>query len=213
VRQLFRLSLEALFYWALVHLENASRSIDWLVNAFLDQATPSPGTPTAQGWLASLSPSGAGPTELITAISQSFDAPGGGAVARAIATGLAFCLTGSAQDEAHAERNDRLPLSRARQEADARLHGPVPDFIRHVLESWVLAQHTYWSVGRGLADARARGRILLRLRVILDEGGWTITPGASRGNPPRPTLDRLQTAMTLATECGLFEQAQININI
>jgi hypothetical protein len=42
----------------------------------------------------------------------------------------------------------------------------------HVLESRVLAQHSYWSVGRGLADARARGRILLRLKIILDEGGW-----------------------------------------
>ena len=75
-----------------------------------------------------------------------------------------------------------------------------------MLESWVLAQHAYWSVGRGLADARARGKVLLRLRIILDEGGWTLTPGAPRGSAPRPTPDRLQTAITLATECGLFNQ-------
>jgi hypothetical protein len=98
-------------------------------------------------------------------------------------------------------------LSRAREEADARADGTVQEFVRHVLESWVLAQHAYWSVGRGLADARARGKILLRLRIILDEGGWTLTPGAPRGSAPRPTPDRLQTAITLATECGLFDQS------
>jgi hypothetical protein len=79
------------------------------------------------------------------------------------------------------------------------------DFVRHVFESWVLAQHVYWSVGRGLADARAQGKTLLRLRVILNEGGWTLAPGASRGSAPRPTPDRLQTMVSLALECGLFK--------
>jgi hypothetical protein len=32
----------------------------------------------------------------------------------------------------------------------------------------------------GLADARAGEKTLLRLRVILDEGGWTLTRGAFR---------------------------------
>jgi hypothetical protein len=35
-------------------------------------------------------------------------------------------------------------------EADARADALVTDFICHVLESWLLAQHTYWSIGRGL---------------------------------------------------------------
>jgi hypothetical protein len=76
--------------------------------------------------------------------------------------------------------------------------------MRHVLESWVLAQHAYWSVGRGLADARAGGKTLLRLRVILDEGGWTLTP-VKLGRPPAPTPDRLQTMISLLKECGLLE--------
>jgi hypothetical protein len=46
--------------------------------------------------------------------------------------------------------------------------------------------------------------MLLRLRIILDEGGWTLTPGAPVGARPRPTPDRLQTALTLARECGLL---------
>jgi len=78
------------------------------------------------------------------------------------------------------------------------------DCIRHVLESWVLAQHVYWSVGRGLADARAQGKTLLRLKVVLDEGGWAPAPGVSAGSVPLPTADRLQTMVSLASECGLF---------
>ena len=76
-------------------------------------------------------------------------------------------------------------------------------FVRHLLESWVLAQHVYWSVGRGLADARARGKTILRLKVVLEEGGWTLAPGASFMAPPVPTRDRLQTALSLATEAVL----------
>jgi hypothetical protein len=206
VRQLFRFSLEAFFFWTLVRLEGTVLSIDSLVNAFLDQAHPPQGIANARAWLASLPPPSAGPTELITDIRQALGDPTRGALAHTIATGLAFSLSERSNNEAHGERNDRLPLSRARLEAAARSDSSVPEFMRHVLESWVLAQHAYWSVGRGLADARARGRILLRLRVILDEGGWMLTPGASRGNPPRPTADRLQTAITLASECGLFMQ-------
>lgn len=73
----------------------------------------------------------------------------------------------------------------------------------NALESWVLAQHEYWSVGRALADACAGAHVLLRLKVILEEGGWTLAPGAVVGNPPEPTRDRLQTAITLARECRL----------
>lgn len=153
-----------------------------------------------------LLPPAAGPTELITRVRQALDVPTDGDLVRSIATGLAFCLTEVSQAESHAERTDRLPLFRARQEAVVRTGGSIEEFVRHVFESWVLAQHAYWSVGRGLADARARGKTLLRLKIILDEGGWTLTPGASRGSPPQPTPDRLQTAISLATECGLFTQ-------
>ncbi len=57
--------------------------------------------------------------------------------------------------------------------------------------------------GRGLADARNRGKTILRLRIVMDEGGWTLTPGTTRqGNPPEPTPDRLETATNLLVECG-----------
>ncbi len=206
VRQLFRLSLEALFYWTMLNLEGPPRSIDALVRDFLDQLPPC-GVSNAGAWISSLSRTGDGPTELIARIQQAFDEAKRADLPHSIAVGLAFCLTEAPQGESHPEQPERLPLARARKETSARAHTAVPDFMRHILESWVLAQHAYWSVGRGLADARAGGRMLLRLRVILDEGGWTLTPGAPIGGPPQPTPDRLQTAITLASECGLFKGA------
>lgn len=87
------------------------------------------------------------------------------------------------------ERDDRLPLARAAKEAN-NFRGQKPAaFIAHVLESWVFGQHVYWSVGRGLADARGRGKTILRLKVTLEESGWTLAPGANVAdrNAPRAT--------------------------
>jgi hypothetical protein len=56
------------------------------------------------------------------------------------------------------QSSDRLPLSRAKREADS-FGGDRPEvFMTHVLSSWIFGQHVYWSVGRGLGDARERGK-------------------------------------------------------
>ena len=47
------------------------------------------------------------------------------------------------------------------------------------------------SLERNVEEARAQGKTLLRLKVVLDEAGWTLAPSASRGSPPLPTPDRL----------------------
>ena len=202
VRQLFRLSLEAFFFWTMRELDGPKRPIDSLVNEFLDRVPRPLGSVNAGAWIQSLTSPSDGPTELMKRIEQALDDPGAGDLPHSIARGLAFSLTDETPDLK--QKPERLPLWRAQEEATARSLSPDRDFVRHVLESWVLAQHTYWSVGRGLADARARGRILLRLRVILDEGGWTLTPSSRVGVPPRPTPDRLQTALSVARECGLL---------
>ena len=204
VRQLFRLSLEALFYWTLVNLEGKPKGTDALVNEFLGQVSSLPKHGSARKWLSAALPSGTGPTELMKRIEEALNDPSAADLAPSITAALAFCLAEAPQQDSHLERPDRLPLFRARREAAARQEGSIKDFVRHVLESWVLAQHVYWSVGRGLADARAQGKTLLRLRVILDEGGWTLAPGASHGSAPVPTPDRLQTMVSLARECGLL---------
>lgn len=201
VRQLFRLSLEAFFFWTMHELDGTKRSIDWLVKQFLSGVSRPVDAVNAATWVQSLTSPSAGPIELMNRIEKALDNPGAGDLSHSIARGLAFSLTEDTQDLK--QQLERLPLSRAIKEARAYSDSSVPDLVRHILESWVLAQHTYWSVGRGLADARARGRMLLRLRVILDEGGWMLTPG-SRVSVPSPTPDRLQTALSLASECGLL---------
>ena len=202
VRQLFRLSLEAFFFWTMRELDGPKRSTDWLVNKFLG-GVPSPvGTVKSGAWIESLTSSRAGPTELMNLIEQALGEPGAGDLPHSIARGLAFSLIEETPDLT--QHPERLPLWRAKEEAAARSNSPIPEFVRYVLEAWVLAQHTYWSVRRGLADARVHDRMLLRLRVVLDEGGWTLTPGYRIGTLPRPTPDRLQTVLSLASECGLL---------
>jgi hypothetical protein len=137
--------------------------------------------------------------EITAALDYSFDE-----LPRTIILGLAFCLAEVSGKENDFEQRDRLPLSRARTEADARADSTPRDFMCHVLESWVFAQHVYWSVGRGIADARAQGKTLLRLKAVLDEGGWSPAPGVSVASVPEPTRDRLQTMVSLAAECDLL---------
>jgi hypothetical protein len=203
MRQLFRLSLEAFLHWMVIKLEGRTLGSDALVAAFMEEA-PTDAT-TTEEWLAENMPEDAGPTALMARLSEAMKAQDTAKTAKSICAGIAFSLSEDPGPDARAERADRLPVYRARHEAATRAQASPAEFIRHVLESWVLAQHAYWSVGRGLADARAGGKTLLRLRVILDEGGWTLTP-VKRGRPPGPTPDRLSTMMSLMTECGLLGQ-------
>src|SRR5262249_14295994 len=143
-------------------------------------------------------------TDLMTRIESALKNLSTSDLAPSIAAALAFCLAETRARKIRYERHDRLPLSRAQDEAAVRANGTVEAFLRHVFESWILAQHVYWSVGRGLAAARARGKTLLRPRFIRDEGGWTPAPAASRGLPPVPTPDRLETVITLASESDLL---------
>lgn len=205
VRQLFRLSLESLFYWIFRAVGDGPKSSEALVESFLAQTTPRPAQGKAREWLDVASVATAGPTALMARIERTLEATPPVELASAIADGIVFSLAEILPKGHGPERGvDRLPLSRARREADKWAEASGKDFVRHILELWVLAQHVYWSIGRGLADARAHGKTILRLKVILEEGGWTRAPGASRASAPVPTPDRLQTALTLAEECGLL---------
>jgi hypothetical protein len=202
VRQLFRLCLEAMLYWIMWQIEEGPLSTEALVEAFIRQVGRFR-LSNARGWLNAARTSGSGPTTLISRISQAMENEPPTELASAITDSLAFCIAEAPEHGQIFERADRLPLFRARRETEAWSKAATKDFVRHVLESWVLAQHVYWSVGRGLADARARGKTILRLKIVLEEGGWTLAPGASRARP-LPTPDRLETALTLAKESDLI---------
>jgi hypothetical protein len=121
---------------------------------------------------------------------------------QAIAEALAFCIAQAPDGAEYFEAAERLPLTRARDEYVQWQALKPAEFLARVLEIWVLAQHAYWCVGRGLADVRGRGKTLLQLKVVMDEGGWTLTPGTRPGNPPIATRDRLESALGLLAEWG-----------
>ncbi|QDH33928.1 hypothetical protein E2E27_06030 [Porphyrobacter sp. YT40] len=95
-----------------------------------------------------------------------------------------------------------MPIIKAAREWSSWAVRPPLEFVGRIIEGWILAQHTYWSVGRGLQDARANGKTILRMRVFIDEGGWRLADGFSPGSAPNPTPDRLGTALSLMRECG-----------
>lgn len=204
VRQLFRLSLEGCFSWIQQQLQSGPKPTEALVEAFLREAEVNPAEQSADVWLRGAGFTELGPTGMMDRISAAMNKPQRTGLARAILDGISFSIAHAPENADGFDRQDRLPVFRVRQEAAAWKETSADEFTRHVLESWVLAQHVYWSVGRGLADARSRGRFILRLKVVMDEGGWTLAPGVSGVSSPHPTADRLATALSLAAECNLI---------
>jgi hypothetical protein len=202
IRQLFRFALEALFYWITRQLVDGSLETMELVDRFVDDLDLPPPANTA-AWLHP-PVTDQSPISLIDALSAGLNSFGTGELPQAIFDGIVLALAEAPEQAEAFERADRLPLARAKLEADAWGNAIPRDFLRHVIEGWVFAQHVYWSVGRGLADARSGGKTILRLRVVLEEGGWSLSRSASAGAAPVVTRDRLETALTLAIEAGLL---------
>lgn len=204
VRQLFRLSLEALLTWIIRRLnDDGPQSSTELVAAFLASSSRNRHL-LAADWLTRPEVDALSPPALLTRIQDRLKTDGLEGLPDAISDGLAFSIAQAPESSEPFERHDRLPLARARREAMAWREVELEEFLRHLFESWALAQHLYWAVGRGLADARSRGKRIFRLRVVLDENGWSLTPGTSVNTRPAPSEDRLRTAVTLAKECGLL---------
>ena len=205
VRQLFRLTLESLFFWIIgVLLQGPMRS-GQIAQIFLDEMKSTAELPkTAIEWMRSVSVEG-NPVDLLRQIEvelhqEPLDSK---QLTSTVFCALTFCLREVPEQSHTFESADRLPLRRAKQDADA-WNGLSPvEFLTRIFDVWIMAQHAYWAVGRGLADARSRGKQILRLKVVMDEGGWTLTPGTTKqGNPPKSTPDRLETAISLLKECG-----------
>lgn len=199
VRQLFRLGIEALLAWIVDRLQDGPMGSAQMAVAFLREAGIDPAAPAGSAWLDAVDPAlplSAASSAIEAALRHSRTG-----LASAIARGLALCLANAPEEPLACDREDRLPLRRAASQARARAMAPALDFARHVIEAWTLGQHVYWAVGRGLQDARGRGKRILRLKVVMEEGGWQALPRARLS--PEPTPDRVRTALTLAAEAGL----------
>src|SRR5207237_3439266 len=107
VRQLFRLSLEALFYWMLGQLQDRPKPTSVLVDDFVAEL-PLMKYRTTGPWLKATLPAGAGPTELMTRIQEAMNTPASKDLVPAIAVGLAFCLEEPPPDEIRIEQHERL---------------------------------------------------------------------------------------------------------
>ncbi len=200
VRQLFRLALEALLRWMQIALTNPTPSAE-LSRLFLTQMGADPDQPSS-AWIESVCPAYGEPVDLLQELQTALSNKGD--VEMSVARALAFSLLCGEAFEDQSVREERLPLRIAKNDYHKFADRTAEEFVCHILESWILAQHTYWSVGRGLADARAGAKTILRLRIVQEEGGWVTTRGHGGGNPPNPTPDRLRTAISLATEAGLL---------
>lgn len=201
-RQLFRLSVEALLAWILDRLSDGPRDTVSLADAFMSEAGIDPNL-AAEATLLGLADPAAPPSAFSGEISAALGRPLREGLAAAIARGLALSLANAPDDPEPHDRDDRLPLRKAARQAATKGDMPARVLVKHVIETWALAQHVYWAVGRGLQDARRGGKTILRLKVVMDEGGWTALPGRGRLHP-NPTADRVETALTLASESGFL---------
>ncbi len=201
VRQLFRFALEALFHWCIQQLDDGPKTTTRLVQLFLNEAGV---RETTQLWVDEALDVATGPVECIEQLQTGLF---GNTIDESLPTIIRRCLSTSLSEsprDCGLQQHDRLPNGRAASEMKRFADRPPQEFLSHVFESWIIGQHVYWAVGRGLSDARARDKMILRLKVILEEHGWTLAPGvsASNRNAPNPTPDRLATALSLLRESG-----------
>lgn len=203
VRQAFRLALEALFHWTLRQLQDGPKRTTELAAGIVEGVG---GTATTEEWLQPKDTNTTGPADWLHRLSialRPLDDPI--ELLQLIRAAIANCLSEAAETSGSG-RDDRLPLARAAKEAAAWSERAPVEFVAHILESWLFGQHSYWSIGRGLNDARQNGSTILRLRATLEAEGWTLSPGFNLAdrNAPEPTGDRLATALSLLTEAHLL---------
>jgi len=185
-----------MLYWATVEVSDHPISVEQMALRFLE-GTPSEATVAA--WLAP--PAGPDAVDITGPILALESLLRGRVNAEslpaAIHQGLRTALASDAIDSQ--ERQDRLPLARAQNEAKSFAEESPALFMQYSLSAWAIGQHVYWSVGRGIGDARRGADRILRLKIVPDEAGLRVVPG-SNNSAPRTTPDRLSTAIMLLRE-------------
>jgi hypothetical protein len=194
-RQLFRLTLEALFYWIIGHLDAGPATSDLLAKRYVESVGLE-SDHVGDWFFAPRSALYENPVDGLSEMESALESKNLSELACVIQACLRFCFVEPTRPDWVKERADRLPIYRAQQFVQARAKLGVVACVKEVFEHWIFAQHSYWCTGRGLADARAGGKTLLRLRIALEESGWCLLPGATLV-VPAATPDRLETALSL----------------
>lgn len=199
VRQVLRLALEGCLTWAQRALASKPKSTLELARTFVSETGLEPEQDSAAAWRSRFEYS-EDPVDHLDSLSEALDLEAG--FPAAFMSALCFCVTEAPPTAETFERSDRLPLIRAAKDWAAWTDLAPFEFVGRLIEQWIFAQHTYWSVGRGIQDARNNGKTILRMRIFIDEGGWRLADGFNPGGPPNPTPDRLATALSYLKECG-----------
>jgi hypothetical protein len=205
LRQVFRLAMEALLHWGVLQLRNGTQTTSQLSEIFISEVGSEP---LVRKWLTGKLIDGDS-IDWLDKLENALASGETAAIAKSVRAILANLLAEPLSLSTADERQDRLPLSRAIRELQAFGDRRPIALMGHIIERWVFGQHVYWALGRGLSDARGNQRQIFRLKVALEEGGWTLTSGTKAGstNAPSPTPDRLYTALTLIDESRLLENA------
>jgi hypothetical protein len=201
-RQLFRLSLECLLSWIVEYLEFGDATTDEIASEFVAQVGD--GREGKAADFADQIGVGHNPAKELSALVDSLREIAGEdkiPLEVLIARGLFVALQEGPRESVIHEQLDRLPLERAIKEFEDWQDLELRSFFSNVIEHWILAPHAYWSVSRGLADARADGKQILRLRVVMGDAGWTLARPDSGAIWPNPTPDRLETVISMLREC------------
>lgn len=200
VRQAFRLALEALLEWLVREIADGTLTTAELSRRLIEAAGGK--AMRAGDWLRKRVPASYGGVDALTALEMAFAS--GSGLERAIVAGIGIGVLAPKDLQDGSDQRERLPIALAAADFERLQHGPREAFVAHVIEQWVIAQHTFWSVGRGLADARSGNRSILRLRLVLEPTGWCVTRGRGSRSMPRPTPDRVRTAISLGRETGIL---------
>jgi len=144
------------------------------------------------------------PVKLLERLASALAGESDETVPSAVTAALRCCMFEARFEPMQMRAPDRLPLRLAAENLNSWQPSTALEGATRILEKWILGQHAYWCVGRGLRDARGGGKQILRLRVVMEEGGWTTPRGTRKGGAPLPTADRLETALSLLRECGQF---------
>lgn len=201
-RQAFRLSLEVMLEWIVMEIGSSALTTRQLATRFL--ALSGGGDYKDVGkWLKSFQPRSLCPVAAYEKLQENFDEPK--KLVKSICKILALALLGPAEMHDQSGKAERLPLSLATSDAERFANRSPLAFIEQIIDRWIIAQHTLWSVNRGISDQRAGNGSILRLRLVQEEEGWRVTRGRGHRDMPNPTPDRLATAVSLSREAGLIK--------